>query len=89
MLRGSRGRDRGAPTVVIAAQRCRRTEQDMGDPNDNEHNHQTDGRDPLQGGPLGRGRPLPAHGRGNSGRPRSGAEQRGDAGDDGDKQHGG
>ena len=24
----------------------------MGDPNDNENNHQTDGRDPLQGGRI-------------------------------------
>jgi len=38
----------------------------VGDPNDNEANHQTDGKDPLQGGPLSRGRADPAPKRGTN-----------------------
>ena len=48
----------------------------MGDPNDNESNHQTDGRDPLQGGRPSRSadRPVPAR---PDGQQRNGGRDRG------------
>jgi hypothetical protein len=87
MKRGSRRRDPAAPTVGVAAQALPTNGAGMGDPNDNESNHQTDGRDPLQGGPRARGRTQPPPGgepperhRGGAGEDEEGnaaAEQRG------------